>query len=120
MTDEGKYNYIQNETNSQNFENFQNTQNSNNYIYSPNQCNPYIDYNNIKSLADIPHKLIKQLSSNEFYIPFKRYRWLPLLFLLVSGGFCAGLILFKYLSLIMKIKMKVEYISEFFLQDSCL
>ena len=92
MTDEGKYNYIQNETNSQNFENFQNTQNSNNYIYSPNQCNPYIDYNTIKSLADIPHKLIKQLSSNEFYIPFKRYRWLPLLFLLVSGGFCGGLI----------------------------
>ena len=96
MTDDGKYNFMQNETsnyNSQNFENFQNTQNSNNYIYSPNQCNPYIDYNNIKSLADIPHKLIKQLSPNEFYISFKKqYRWLPLLSLLVIGGFCAGLI----------------------------
>ena len=62
------------------------------YIYSPTQSDPNLDFSTIKSIADIPHKVIKQPSPNEFYIPYNEPRWPLLLVLLVSGGFCSGLI----------------------------
>ena len=65
--------------------------NSQDYIYAETQSDPNIDFRTIRSLADLPHKHIKQPNANEFYISFKEGRWYILLALLVSGFFAASL-----------------------------
>ena len=77
----GNYNYTPSEVN-----------NSQDYIYSETQSDPNIDFSTIHSLSDLPHKLIKQPNTNEFYIPFKEGRWILLLAIVISGGFFATLI----------------------------
>ena len=68
--------------------------NSQNYAYTLNQSDaPSISIQNAKSLDDIPHKLIKQKNSNEFYIKYNPKKWLICLFPIVSGGFIAMLII---------------------------
>ena len=68
--------------------------NSQNYAYTPNQPGaPGVSIQNAQSLNDIPHKYIKQINSNEFYINYKTNRWPICLFILVSGGFIAILII---------------------------
>ena len=68
--------------------------NSENYANTPNQTGaPNISIQNAQSLNDIPHKYIKQINSNEFYINYKTNRWPICLFILVSAGFIAILII---------------------------
>ena len=68
--------------------------NSQNYAYNQNQPGaPSLSVQNAKSLSDIPHKFIKQINSNEFYINYKNNIWPICLFILVSGSFIAILII---------------------------
>ena len=55
------------------------------YLNQNNENNKEIQ--NIQSLNDIPHKFIKQINSNEFYIKKEINRWPLKLLLLVSGTF---------------------------------
>ena len=68
--------------------------NSQNYAYTQNQPDaPNISTQNPQSLNDIPHKLIKQKNSNEFYIKYNPKKWLICLFPFFSGGFIVMLII---------------------------
>ena len=68
--------------------------NSQNYAYTPNQPGaPSMSIQNAQSLNDIPHKYIKQINSSEFFINYKTNRWPICLFILVSAGFIAILII---------------------------
>ena len=68
--------------------------NSQNYAYTTNQPEaPSLSIQNAKSLNDIPHKFIKQINLNEFLIKYKKNIWPICLFILVSGGFIAILII---------------------------
>ena len=52
-----------------------------------------VSIENVKSLNEIPHKFIKQINSNQFYIKNNTNIWPFCLIILVSGGISAMLIL---------------------------
>lgn len=75
--------------------------NSSDNMYPPpilpnqNQLVDNMDFTNAQSLADVPHKQIKQLSPNEYFIPYGSGRWQICLFILVAAFFFVTCILIQ-------------------------
>lgn len=66
--------------------------NSQDFVHPKEPDAPNISQN-VKSLNDIPHKMIKQINPNEFYIKEKSIWQVFLIVILTTGGFIAILIL---------------------------